>query len=227
MPEMNDDLIELDEVWGLLPHLPLDADSTDLIFVAGAYKGRVMDLLLTKYPKVRVWGFDPQPWAVAEARRRLIDREHDSGQWQIFEVALGREDGIFPMGEFHTDACSFVNTGPGARERGNGLMYEWWAFLDKSEVWRPDWLIANMEGYEFVLYPHLLDTLPTATAAAAHLHGIDKANAAYRLPVNLVTQWHQGFGVDRVIPELLPRMAEHYDLLLNRWPQWTWHRLKG
>jgi len=227
MAEMNDDLAELDAVWGLLPHLPLDADSTDLIFVAGAYKGRVMDLLLTKYPKVRVWGFDPQSWAVAEALKRLHAREHPAARWKIFETALGADSGNFPMGEFHTDACSFVNTGEGARERGAGRMREWWDFLGQAEVWRPDWLIANMEGYEFVLYPHLLDTLPTATAAAAHLHGTDQGLPANRLPANLVTQWHQGFGVDRVIPELLPRMAEHYDLLLNRWPQWTWHRLKG
>src|SRR3989304_10112589 len=112
-----------EDVWQLIKDWPLalqfDLPEDSVVVVAGAYRGLVMELLRHLYPTCKLWGFEPQEWAAHDAAERL--RKFDPRvPWSILPYGLGVEDATLQLGEWHTDAASFIHTGPGSREQGSG-----------------------------------------------------------------------------------------------------------
>lgn len=147
------DVAELIATWPLIHFFRLEPGDT--VVVAGAYTGKLMAALLELYPGVNVVGFEPQLWAWELAIARL-GRDYPVMRWQVYPFGLGDETraGV-PMGEFATDACSFINVGEGSREQGFGNLVE------AGEALAPlgskiSLMILNMEGYEFRLLPYLM-----------------------------------------------------------------------
>lgn len=120
------------------------------LIVVGAYQGKTMAVLRDLYgPDVRICGFEPQQWAFDRARERL---GHDPSGYDLHNYGLGDADRRAIMGEYGTDACSFLPL-PGQREHGPGELRDVrkvWADLRLADV---DLLLMNIEGYEHVLIP--------------------------------------------------------------------------
>ena len=168
---MNKECEELLERWPLAKAFDLPPNS--ITIVVGAYQGLAMELLSELYNPKHLIGFEPQKWAVDEAISRLNGRNYT-----LFPAGLGVAKGTFPMGEWHTDACSFINTGPGSRYQGTGELWdadETLTILLPSKI---DLLIMNIEGYEWSLLPYLQEK--------GWLDKIDR----------LAVQWHYGLGED-------------------------------
>lgn len=171
---VSDDVADLIGAWPLCQLFRLKGD--DVVVVAGAYQGKVMEALMELYPGIRMIGFEPQRWAVERATDRLLGRGYAAADplhsgafytgadrqtatlWQILPFGLGDETRQnVPMGEFGTDACSFVNVGPQAREHGAGDLVD---VVDAFNMigHTVDLLVLNMEGYEFRLVRRLIET---------------------------------------------------------------------
>lgn len=202
---MNPDCEELIERWPLIKKFDLEPGAN--VLVVGAYRGLAMEALANLYPECSlIVGFEPQGWAAEDASERLKPYPI----CLVFDEALGTEAGEFPMGEWHTDACSFVNTGPGSRERGRGWMVDADQFLRGPLYQTIDLMIVNIEGYEYKLLPYM------------HEHGLlDRVK-------RLAVQWHWGLGPDPMdshdmddhIDRLL--VEDNYKLVHDDRPAWTY-----
>jgi hypothetical protein len=207
----NLDVRQLGSNWPLYRKFNLDESS--LVVVAGAYQGIVMQLLADAYAPNMIMGYEPQVWAATKARERLAAYDN----CRVVGYGLGIAEGVFDMGEYFTDACSFVNVGEGSREHGAGFMKDAAerlkiiATVSKLYPERSDDIdlfVMNMEGYEFELLPYLLET------------GI-LANHVRKLAV----QWHHGFGNDNNYEELLERLDNIYTRVVDEAPSWIyWER---
>lgn len=149
---------ELADIWpcGFLFKLSPGAN----IIVAGAYRGRVMELLATLYPDYgRLIGFEPQDNALAVAAKRLdsLGLKHE-----LYNYGIGTQDGTLPMYEYGAEFAGFVNSDPAlARTEvayGQGQIFEFSSVLSKINLSRIHLLLLNMEGYEFELLPHLVNS---------------------------------------------------------------------
>lgn len=196
-----DDIRELAAVWPLcfLFKLPPGAS----VLVAGAYKGKVMQLLADMYPYYGwIYGLEPQPWAYDQAQMRLAGYANMT----IFPYGIGAKEGTFPMGEWETDACSFVNTGESARQHGQGKLklaeniFDELGFLNKNLALA----VFNMEGYEFELLPYLIDK--------GLMPYIDR----------LAVQFHHNLGNDENWAETMILLDDTHQLVVNQHPQWMY-----
>lgn len=200
---MNQDLEDLIERWPLVKEFSLPADS--IVVVVGAYKGITMDLLDELYHPSLIYGFEPQPWAAKEAFERLKEK---FPRLQVYNAALGVTEGDYEMGEWGTDACSLVNTGPSARE--HGIVHVVPAETYFNNIPHCDLMVMNIEGYEFTLLPHM--------RAQEILKKVDR----------LAVQWHTDLapGLDetmvaRYIDELY--VVDEFMLKRDERPAWTYH----
>lgn len=117
------------------------------IVVAGGYSGVAAAMLAERYPDAVLSVFEPQ-LAHYEALEVLF--EH-SPQIVVLPAALGERFGSYPMMAIGSDAASFVGAGP---FEGKYQMVEW-----ELTIVPPTALFyCNIEGYEHVLIPHLIDT---------------------------------------------------------------------
>lgn len=183
---------------------------SDHAVVVGAYEGKLMQALLELYPGIQITGFEPQPWAFNKAWRRLLETYGGENGWRLEPYGLGTEsrDGV-PMGEFETDAASFVNVGPGSRQQGAGDLLE--ATKALSQSWPIDLMVMNIEGYEFQLIEYLAQQ--------------DLLKHIKRLAV----QWHLGLagaGVDADrgrMDDLIALLHFHgHRLVYDERPSWTY-----
>lgn len=202
----SEEIRELAAVWPLCFQFKLQPHSRML--VAGAYKGKVIQLLADMYPDYhRIWGFDPQSWAIQQAKLRLAGYR----DIVLHNVAIGTKYGTFPMGEWETDACSFANIGENARVHGEGKMvyvesvFEELGFIEHGL----DLAVFNMEGYEFDLLPHLIEK--------------DLIKYVNRMAV----QFHHGFGNDFDFQETLKGLSLTHRLTVDQMPQWGYWERRG
>lgn len=194
-----EDLKQLAVEWPLCFEFKLEGGT---VVVAGAYKGKVMDLLKRLYPEARIIGFEPQDWAAEIARARMLGHHNN---WGVFPYGLGVASGEVQMGEWGTDACSAVNLGLQAREHGTGHFVEYAeAMWDYPHI---DLMVLNMEGYEFPLLRHMLQI--------GALDNIDR----------LAVQWHTGLyheGTWEHMVDLISRINGKMGLVYDHRPQWTY-----
>lgn len=146
----------------------LDASAT--VVIVGGYKGVTAATVSELYGGPRVLAFEPQRWAWDELRIATKDFPHV----ECFNFGLGVEDqDDVPMGEYHTDACSFLEL-PGQREFGTGHIRDAVKTLAGIDV--IDLMLLNIEGYEYVLLPYLIE------------HGV------MRRVRYLLIQWHRDYA---------------------------------
>lgn len=205
---MNSDVVELIERWPLIKEFKLPEHSN--VIVVGAYKGLAVEAIDQLYHPSQIVGYEPQMWAANEASARLDSRSNCT----IIPFALWAgmaPVGNIPMGEWHTDACSFINTGPDSRQQGSGLAMD--ADLALSTLGfdqHIDLMVMNIEGFEYLLLPYL--------RLKGWLQKIDR----------LAVQWHYGLGSDPkddndVVEEMYKLV--NYDSFILRHderPAWTY-----
>jgi FkbM family methyltransferase len=124
---------------------PLTQES--VVIDVGGYIGRWALQIVERYHP-RLYVFEPQPWAADVCRDVLGDNA------TVLPFGLGAESGSMPMGRYETDGCSFLRedapvvTCP-IREIGETLQ--------KIGISTIDLMMMNIEGYEYILLPHMLD----------------------------------------------------------------------
>lgn len=202
---MNQDVEELIVRWSLIKEFKLPPDSN--VIVIGAYCGLAMAALDELYHPAQVIGYEPQLWAANQAINRLIDRSNCAVM--PFGLWAGNYTGLKPMGEWHTDGCSFVNTGPGSREQGTGPVMDAdvaLSVLDFSN--KIDLVVMNIESYEYFLLPYLQEK--------GWFKKIDR----------LAVQWHYGLGVDPKddsdVLEEMEKLKKDFKLVIDERPAWTY-----
>lgn len=142
----NPDLRELDQLWPLGKYLVVPDNG--VIFVAGAWYGRYCRYLSERFPKARIYGFEPQ----REAWRVALDKIEDPlGQFlnvEIFPFGIGTQGSVTQMGDADTDGCSVLKK---SGRTINGMFVESNAIRAWLEVDSVDLAVLNMEGYEYRL----------------------------------------------------------------------------
>lgn len=199
---MNEELEGLRSRWPLVDRISLPEEST--VVVVGSYKGITAQLLDEMFSPKRMFLYEPQTWAYNESIMRTFKADVSH-----LNYGLGVKTGLYPMGEWHTDGCSFVNVGPGSREQGEGKLQDANQALLKTGVDRFDFMLINIEGYEFYLLPYL--------AVRGWLKKVDR----------IAVQWHIGLGKE---PKSYDDIAEGIDLLgregllltVDERPSWTY-----
>lgn len=137
---------------------PLTRDS--VVVEVGGYKGRWGLQIAERYAP-RLFVFEPQPWAAAVCRAVL------KGKALVLPYALGVSAGVALMGEWETDGCSLLKAGAEHQVE----MVEIGATFRQLAITHVDLMLMNIEGYEYVLLPHMIE------------HGI--------LPQRLMVQFHE------------------------------------
>lgn len=128
---------------------PLTRDS--IVVEVGAYRGRWSSQIAERYG-CKVFAYEPQPWAFDQ----LVTLSERYPNLIPFNHAIGLLDGSYPMGEWNTDACSFLHVGE--REQGVGRMREaTQVFAEILRHGKIDLVMMNIEGYEYKLVPYMLD----------------------------------------------------------------------
>lgn len=193
--------------WPLWQHFDLDGTSDPLIVVVGAYQGIVMNLMLELFEDAEVVGYEPQQWACERALERL--RGYSLDRFKLHAYGLGERDELnVEMGEYHTDACSFVNTGPESREHGSGHMLEANACLTRLGP-KVDLMIMNIEGYEYKLIPHLM--------AGGYFQNIERLAVQFHIDL--------GFGTSEGdMDDLIDRVSGYMDstVFVDERPTWVY-----
>lgn len=165
-----------------------------VVIEVGGYTGRWALQIAERYHP-RLFVFEPQPWAAAVCRAVLGDAAY------VFNFALGTKSETVSMAGWETDGCSLVKT-----DAVHPVdMREMAPLFRHLEVDHIDLMLMNIEGYEYMLLPYMLD------------HGI--------LPDRLMVQFHQfddpyGIGVARFhewLENLGYRVVWTYGIVLTAW----------
>lgn len=183
----------------------LDLPRSSTCIVAGAYEGNVMELLDEVYAPERIVGFEPQWWAFQYSWERL--RSRPSCLVLPYGISAG-ERGYFPMGEFHTDACTFMPGGDrDMRDRGEGLLQPVGETFDRLRLTAIDLAVFNMEGYEYRLLPHMLEQ--------GLQHRVDR----------FCVQFHTAYGDEETYRRIKVLFSPTHHIRTDDFPRWVyWER---
>ena len=170
---------------------PLDENS--VVVEVGGYTGRWALQIAERYHP-RLYVFEPQDWAADVCQEVLWRRA------EVYRCALGDHDGDVIMGRWGTDGCSLLIEGgePAVRMR------EIAAAFRELEIDHIDLMMMNIEGYEYVLIPHMLsqDILPDRLIVQFHPQTIGDARTA------IVYDLLEAYGY---------RIAWDYGIVLTAW----------
>lgn len=128
-----------------------------VVFVIGALTGTIAGLLIEQLPAAQHYLFEPQDWAAAELRQKFGQLPNV----KVCEFGLGDRSGRFEMGLYGAEYCSFMrgDTPLGPRDRlFDGELVEFGAFMEREGLDEVYYASLNIEGYEFVLLPHMADS---------------------------------------------------------------------
>ena len=132
--------------------------SDPVILVVGAYNGTIAGLLIEQMPEARYYLFEPQDFAA----KRLREKFGHLPNVKVCEFALGDRSGTFQMALYGTDSCSFMRgltpLTPGHEAFFDARMEEFGAFMEREKIEEVYYASVNIESYELVLLPHLVDT---------------------------------------------------------------------
>lgn len=123
---------------------PLTKKST--VVEVGGYCGRWALQIATRYHP-RLFVFEPQPWAWNVCSSVLGDRA------TVLNYGLGDVSGMLAMRRWETDGASFVKPDG----QGSGMVREVGAAFKELEIGHIDLMLMNIESYEYILLPHMLD----------------------------------------------------------------------
>jgi FkbM family methyltransferase len=130
----------------------------DAVVVVGGYDGATCDFILERFPQTEVYTFEPQPSFYGPLAARFADEPNV----HVFPFALGNRNGTFPMVRQGGMFASFI-TGEHAQiepaePNGVGEMREWVEVMAELGIDRLAWFHSNIEGFEYVLMRHLIET---------------------------------------------------------------------
>ena len=123
---------------------PLTADS--VVVEVGGYTGRWALQIAERYAP-HLYVFEPQPWAAQVCRAVLGDRA------TVLALALGTASGARYVGGWETDGCSLMKEPDGYEV----AMAEIGGAFHSLGIDHIDLMLMNIEGYEYLLLPHMLD----------------------------------------------------------------------
>lgn len=146
-----------------------------VVWEVGGYEGRWAQAIQDRYQPA-LYVFEPQPWAF----QKLQDRFRGTPNVRVFPFGLGERYATLPMSEFETDGASFNR--PPSRVSGVGRLHEIRHIAALLHVTEIDLMLVNIEGYEFVLIPHMLQAgvRPRWLMVQSHPFG-EYTDAALRL----------------------------------------------
>lgn len=183
------------------------------IVVAGAYEGRAMELLATVYPEYgRLVGFEPQPGAREVALKRLARFPRVT----IEPYGIAERDGTFPLADNGSIYASFVDLDPAHSRAGSarasvGELREVEEACRSLDLDRIDLLLLNVEGYEWLLLPHML------------LAGMFAVGYVERLAL----QVHWGMGYDHTLADITQRLEATHKRVFDEIPSWGYWQWSG
>lgn len=213
LAEAPEEVRELASIWPLafLFNLPPGAR----VMVAGAWEGRVMELLARVYPEIgSLEGYEPQHEAAERALRRLARAGIAA---TVHPYGLGVRPEVRAMGDAGTYFASFVNLDPSAARSldggaGEGELRNVLTVIGNDPDRLPvHLLVLNVEGYEFELLPYLLDL------------GAFRSGLIERLAL----QVHEGFGDFAPIAARLEESHKRVFDELPGWGFWEWSSAKA
>lgn len=159
----EEDLNELDRIWPLGKLLIVPDGGK--VMVAGAYEGRYIDYVCTRFKPGKVIGFEPQMNKALAAE----DRVHRHGDIvKIYGTGIGVQDCEAFFDQVGTDGCKVCRAGPDATRAKlrsiDGVLDDHGPF---------DLFICNMEGYEIPLLAYLCATerMAEIKSLAIQFHG--------------------------------------------------------
>lgn len=141
---------------------PIGPDA--VVIEAGGYAGRWLTGMASRY-RGTYHAFDPQGWAIDRLEERWQQTVANGSTLYAHRFGLGLRDETLPMRGWGTDANSFLmddayfeaNPGEGRRDAGMGELRDAVAVLNERDFPRIDVLMSNIEGYEFPLFPYLIE----------------------------------------------------------------------
>lgn len=140
----TEDLDELDRIWPLGKQLVVPDGGT--VLVAGAYEGRYMHYVETRFKPGLIIGYEPQKEKAAIASERLR-----STKSIVIPEGIGVHTCMVAMDQYGTDGCRIAQFTARDMVRLNSIDH----VLDG--IGKPvDLFICNMEGYEAPLLSYLL-----------------------------------------------------------------------
>ena len=184
---------------------PLTPDS--LVWIAGGWYG-AQTKWFSDFYRCYVRAFEPQTKPY-QALEKLM-QDGSQSKIKVYNYGLGDKDGFFQMCKPDTDACSFiihdsVTTVPGPYVLGEmrDIAHEF-----ENDIENVDLFLMNMEGYELILLPHLMQT-----------------GLISRFDI-LMVQFHLGWEGGAAYPQLREDMLMTHNLLWEyRTPAWVvWKR---
>lgn len=122
-----------------------------IVFDVGAYEGEWSRRMADKYADYRLFAFEPAPRAFEVARKRLSAYENVS----LYNFGLGVTSGTFRLYDHQRDAATFVQIGGSAIDAEIVSIGE---FMNQENIDRIALMAVNIEGGEFELLPHLIDS---------------------------------------------------------------------
>lgn len=132
---------------------PLTAAS--VVVEVGGYAGRWAREIAARYDP-HLYVFEPQDWAFAKCVAALAPYPRA----RLYAYALGVQDGMFDLGNFGTDGCSFVKDAAWCEAVGwavgRGEMRRVDRVFEALGLESIDLLLMNIEGYEYELLPFML-----------------------------------------------------------------------
>lgn len=134
----------------------MNINENSIVFEIGAYEGQWANTIATKYNPF-MYVFEPQKWAYDNCVSRL----KKFSNVKVFNFGLGIEDGTMTMGDFRSDGGSLMKP---IKEKCDQKepqfeevkVIEIGKFLEENKIEEIDLCQMNIEGYEYVLLPHLI-----------------------------------------------------------------------
>lgn len=187
------DLIELDRIWPI--GQILEVCNGGNIAVAGAYKGRYLHYLSEMFPNAFLLGYEPQKEACLECTMRFARNP----KVRVYSYGLATANRGLGIGKHGTDGASILS------RSGKVEMILVRDAVDSlpSHV---ELLVLNMEGYEWVLLPYLMN------------------EAMHHRIRSMAIQFHPEYVSSAAKNRVLTQLSENYQPEYKDNNNWTYWR---
>ena len=130
--------------------LSWDIPDNGVAIVIGGYQGATCGMILERYPKCKLYTFEPQVSMYKVLKPKSLELNY-----KAYNYAIGTQDGTLPMVKAGSDFCSFVIDGP---TNSIGEMREFGSVMKELGITDIAWMHFNIEKYEYILIPYLIET---------------------------------------------------------------------
>lgn len=174
---------------------PLTSQST--VVEAGGYCGRWALQIAERYHP-RLFVFEPQPWAFNVCQTALGDAGH------VLNYGLGDMSGMLAMRRWETDGASFVRP----EGQGSGMLREIGGAFKDLGIAHVDLMLMNIESYEYILLPHMLDLGILPDRLLVQFHPWNDAFDEYGMALARIHERLEALGY---------RIVWTYGIMLTAW----------